>query len=146
MTDAQLKSYIAEVRTMRAWAYYNNYELWGGSLPLNISVGNEIPPTADPDFNKSCQVIWDFIAEELDGCYKDLTAEDGSSATRNRMNQGMNRMLKMRLLLNSQLFTGVDRFSECATLCEEIIDGKYGTYELASDFRKIYDHNNNTCP
>ena len=146
MTDAQLKSYIAEVRTMRAWAYYNNYELWGGSLPLNISVGNEIPPTADPDFNKSCQVIWAFIAEELDGCYKDLIAEDGSSATRNRMNQGMNRMLKMRLLLNSQLFTGVDRFSECATLCEEIIDGKYGTYELASDFRKIYDHNNNTCP
>ncbi|MBD5183023.1 MAG: RagB/SusD family nutrient uptake outer membrane protein [Bacteroidales bacterium] len=146
MTDAQLKSYIAEVRTMRAWAYYNNYEVWGGTLPLNISVGNEIPPSADPDFNKSCQVIWDFIVEELDGCYKDLTAEDGSSATRNRMNQGVNRMLKMRMLLNSQLFTGVDRYAECATLCQEIIDGKYGNYELASDFRKIYDYDNNTCP
>ncbi len=146
MTDAQLKSYIAEVRTMRAWAYYNNFELWGGALPLNISAGNEIPGSADPDFNKGCQVIWNFIVDELDGCNDDLTAEDGSSATRNRMNQGVNRMLKMRMLLNSELFTGVDRYSECETLCQEIINGNYGTYSIAGDYRQIYSINNNTCP
>lgn len=145
MTEDGLKSYIAEVRTMRAWAYYNNFELWGGALPLNISTGNEIPGSADPDFNKGCEVIWKFITDELDGCYKDLVAEDGSSATRNRMNQGMNRMLKMRMLLNSQLFTGVDRFKECADLCQEIIDGDYGTYNLASDYREIYGFNNANC-
>lgn len=145
MTEEGLKSYIAEVRTMRAWAYYNNFELWGGALPLNISTGNEIPGSADPDFNKGCEVIWKFITDELDGCYKDLVAEDGSSATRNRMNQGMNRMLKMRMLLNSQLFTGVDRFKECADLCQEIINGDYGTYNLASDYREIYGFNNANC-
>lgn len=145
MTEDGLKSYIAEVRTMRAWAYYNNFELWGGALPLNISTGNEIPGSAAPDFNKGCEVIWKFITDELDGCYKDLVAEDGSSATRNRMNQGMNRMLKMRMLLNSQLFTGVDRFKECADLCQEIIDGDYGTYNLASDYREIYGFNNANC-
>lgn len=145
MTEDGLKSYIAEVRTMRAWAYYNNFELWGGALPLNISTGNEIPGSADPDFNKGCEVIWKFITDELDGCYKDLVAEDGSSATRNRMNQGMNRMLKMRMLLNSQLFTGVDRFKECGDLCQEIIDGDYGTYNLASDYREIYGFNNANC-
>lgn len=145
MTEEGLKSYIAEVRTMRAWAYYNNFELWGGALPLNISTGNEIPGSADPDFNKGCEVIWKFITDELDGCYKDLVAEDGSGATRNRMNQGMNRMLKMRMLLNSQLFTGVDRFKECADLCQEIIDGDYGTYNLASDYREIYGFNNANC-
>lgn len=145
MTEEGLKSYIAEVRTMRAWAYYNNFELWGGALPLNISTGNEIPGSADPDFNKGCEVIWKFITDELDGCYKDLVAEDGSSATRNRMNQGMNRMLKMRMLLNSQLFTGIDRFKECADLCQEIIDGDYGTYNLASDYREIYGFNNANC-
>lgn len=146
MTDAKLRSYIAEVRTMRAWAYYNNFELWGGALPLNISTGNNIPGSADPDFNKGCEVIWQFIVDELDGCYSDLTAEDGSNATRNRMNQGMNRMLKMRLLLNSQLFTGVDRFNECATLCQEIINGDYGTYNIAADYRDIYGINNSSCP
>lgn len=147
MTDDQLKSYIAEVRTMRAWAYYNNFELWGGALPLNVSApGGNIPGSADPDFNKGCEVIWQFIADELDGCYEDLTAEDGSGNTRNRMNKGMNRMLKMRLLLNSELFTGVNRYSECATLCEQIINGDYGTYNLAADYRDIYSINNTSCP
>lgn len=146
MTEESLRAYIAEARTMRAWAYYNNFELWGGALPLNVSVGGDIPGSADPDFNKGCDVIWNFIAEELDGCYQDLLAEDGSNATRTRMNQAMNRMLKMRLLLNSQIFTGVDRYAECATLCQEIIDGNYGTYSLATDYRDIYGVNNNTCP
>lgn len=146
MTDEQLKSYIAEVRTMRAWAYYNNFELWGGALPLNVSVGGEIPGSADVDFNKGCEVIWQFIVDELDACYADMMVEDGSNATRNRLNQGVNRMLKMRMLLNSEVFTGTNRYAECATLCQEILDGKYGAYELASDYREIYGVNNTTCP
>ena len=145
MTEDALKSRIAEVRTMRAWAYYNNFELWGGALPLNTSVSADIPGSADTDFDTGCQVIWDFIVDELDACVDDLTAEDGSNATRNRINKGVNRMLKMRLLLNSKVFTGVDHFSDCATLCQQIIDGDYGTYNLASDYRDIYGINNSTC-
>lgn len=146
MTQAQLDSYIAEVRTMRAWAYYNNFELWGGALPLNISNDGNIPGSADPDFNTGCRVIWQFIADELDGCWEALPAEDGSGSTRNRLNQMTNRMLKMRLLLNSQLWTGTDRYADCATLCEEMLDGKYGTYSLAADYRDIFGINNTSCP
>lgn len=146
ITEKQLKSYIAEVRTMRAWAYYNNFELWGGALPLNVSVGGEIPGSADVDFDKGCDVIWQFIVDELDACYADMMVEDGSNATRNRLNQGVNRMLKMRMLLNSEVFTGTNRYADCATLCQEILDGKYGAYDLANDYRDIYSVNNTTCP
>lgn len=146
VTQDDLDQYKAEVRTMRAWAYYNNFELWGGALPLCTDTNGDIPGSAADDFNTGCKVIWDFMADELDACWQDLIAESGASGTRNRMNQGVNRMLKMRLLLNSELWTGVDRYAECATLCQEIIDGKYGSYSLASDYRKIYDVNNNTCP
>ena len=149
MTRESLDSYIAEVRTMRAWAYYNNFELWGGALPLNTatSASGDIPGSvAGADFKEGCNLIWNFISEELDAAYPAMMKEDGLSATRTRLNQGMNRMLKMRLLLNSELWTGVDRYSECATLAQQIIDGQYGTYSLASDYRTIYDVNNYTCP
>lgn len=146
MTDDSLKSYIAEMRTMRAWIYFNNFEIWGGAIPLNTSVGGEVPGSADPDFNKGCQVVWNFIVSELDDCYADLTKEQGDGATRNRMNMGMNRMLKMRMLLNSELWTGIPHYTECAKLCEEIINGDYGTYNLVSDYRQIYDVNNQSCP
>ena len=145
MTEASLSSYIAEVRTMRAYVYYNNFEVWGGAIPLNTSVGGEVPGSADPDFNKGCEVVWNFIADELDGCYADLPAEQGNNATRTRMNQGMNRMLKMRLLLNSELWTGTPRYTECAQLCEEIINGDYGSYNLADDYRQIYSIGNDAC-
>ena len=146
MTDEALKSYVAEVRTMRAWAYYNNFELWGGALPLNTSVGGDIPGSADTDFNAGCKVIYDFIMAELDACWQDMMVEDGSSATRNRLNQATNRMIKMRLLLNSEVFTGTPHYTECATLCDELISGKYGTYALADKYQDIFSIDNNTCP
>ena len=146
MTQDKIDAYIAEVRTLRAWAYYNCFEIWGGAIPLYASNDGTIPGSADEDFQTGCQKVYQFIVDELDATYPQLKAESGDNATRNRMNQAVNRMIKMRLLLNSEVFTGVARYDECATLAQELLDGKYGTYQLASDYRDIYHVTNNTCP
>ncbi len=146
ITDEKLQSYIAEVRTLRAWAYYNVFEIWGGALPLNISSGSEIPGSADQDFDKGCKVIYDFICTELDESWEHLMKEDGSGAARNRMNQAANRMIKARLLLNGEVFVKEDHYSECARLCQDILDGVYGSYSIANDYRDIYSINNTSCP
>lgn len=145
MTQEALDSYKAEVRTMRAWAYYNNFELWGGALPLNTSTGGEVPGSIDPNFEEGCKKMWDFIVTELDACYEALPIEDGSNNTRTRLNQMMNRMVKMRLLLNSELWTGTARYTECAALCEEMMTGKYGQYDIAGDYRDVFGINNSSC-
>lgn len=144
MTDEKLKAYEGEVRTLRAWAYYNIFEIWGGALPLNIepaTVDGELPPTADPDFDTSCKKIYNFIATELDDCYEGMVENQV-----NRMNKAVNRMIKARLLLNAEVFIKESHYTECAELCREIISGKYGKYELAKDYRDIYSINNTECP
>ncbi len=141
MTPERMLSYIGETRTLRAWAYYNIFEIWGGALPLNISAGSEIPPSADPDFNTSCKKIYSFITEELDACVDNLTVNEP-----NRMNQAVNRIIKARLLLNGEVFVNEDHYTECATLCQEILNNKYGTYSVANDYRDIYSLNNLSCP
>ncbi len=146
MTQNQYDSYIAEARTLRAWAYYNMFEIWGGALPLNVSSGSDIPGTADADWNTSCKKIYEFIATELDESVSALPKETGDNTTRNRVNQGMNRMLKARLLLNAPTFIGEDHYTDCEALSKQIINGDFGTYQLADDYRTIYDLNNNTCP
>ena len=146
MTEDAKAMYIAEVRTMRAWAYYNNFELWGGTLPLCTSASGTIPGSASTDFDEGCKIIYDFISTELDESCGDLMKEDGSGNSRLRMNQGMNRMLKMRLLLNSEVFIGEDHYDECAILAQDIIDGDYGTYSLAKDYRDIFSNGNVSCP
>jgi hypothetical protein len=125
MTEEKLKSYIAEVRTLRAWAYYNIYEVWGGALPLNISSGSEIPG------------IFDFLVKELDESVESLTKNSV-----NRMNQAVNRIIKARLLLNAELFIKQPKYTECAALCQEILDNKYGDYALENDYRNIFSINN----
>lgn len=138
--------YIAEVRTLRAWAYYNNFELWGGALPLNTAVSTDIPGSADTDFNAGCRKIYDFIMTELDESCGALMVEDGSGNSRTRMNQAMNRMLKMRMLLNAEVFINEDHYSDCATLCESILNGDFGHYAIAADWRDIFSNDNMTCP
>ena len=113
MSQEKINSYIAEVRTLRAWAYYNIFEIWGGALPLNVSVSSEVPPSADPDFDKSCKKIYDFIMTELDASVDDLPKNEV-----NRMNQAANRIIKARLLLNSNIFIGEEHYTECADLCQ----------------------------
>lgn len=141
MTAEKMNAYIGEVRTLRAWAYYNIFEIWGGALPLNISTSDEVPPSADPDFDTGCKKIYNFIMTELDGCVNDL-----SKNSVNRMNQAVNRMIKARLLLNSEVFIKEDHYAECATLCEDLLANKFGNYQIVDDYRDIYSIGNVKCP
>ena len=146
ISQEKLEQYVAEVRTLRAWNYYCIFELWGGALPLNTSASSEVPGTADADWATSCRMIYDFIAKELDETYSSLAKEDGSHSTVNRANQGMNRMLKARLLLNAEVFIGESRYDECEALSKEIINGVYGSYGLDSNYRNLYSIDNVKSP
>ncbi len=141
LTAEELASYVAEVRTLRAWCYYNLFEVWGGALPLNTEVGSDVPGSVSTNFDEGCQIIFNFLCAELDESWAALPQNEV-----NRMNQAMNRMLKMRLLLNAEVFTGKAMYTECATLAQDILDGTYGTYNIVDNYRDIYAHNNHECP
>lgn len=141
MTPEKLDMYLGEVRTLRAWAYYNLFEVWGGALPLNTSVSSDVPPSVSQDFDEGCRIIFDFITTELDEALTNLSVNEV-----NRMNKAVNRMIKARMLLNAEVFIDEDRYGECSTLCQEILDGDYGTYSIAADYRDIFDINNTACP
>ena len=146
MSNEKLAQYVAEVRTLRAWNYYCIFELWGGALPLNTSAGSEVPGTADPDWDTSCKKIYDFIATELDETVGALAQDDANHSMVNRANQAMNRMLKARLLLNAEVFIGEKHYDECEALSKEILNGKYGNYDLDSNYRNLYSIDNVKSP
>jgi starch-binding outer membrane protein, SusD/RagB family len=142
MTEEAKASYIAEIRTFRAYCYYCIYEVWGGVLPLNTGVSTtNIPGSVSDNFDEGCKIIYDFIMKELDETV-DLLPKNSV----NRMNQATNRMMKMRMLLNSEVFIGSAKYTECAALCEKIIAGDYGSYKIATTYQEIFGPNNQTCP
>ena len=141
VSDEKAAQYIDEMRTLRAWCYYNLFEVWGGALPLNTEVTSDVPPSADPDFDTSCKKIWQFMIDELDESLSNLPLNNV-----NRMNQATNRMIKARLLFNAEVFVKENHYNEAASICEDILNGKYGNYMLADDFRDIYNIDNVNCP
>ena len=141
ISEDHAAQYIAEMRALRAWCYYNLFEVWGGAIPLKTDVTSDVPGSAAEDFDEGCKVVYDFLMTELDECLDDLPKN-----AVNRMNQAANRILKARLLLNAKVFIGEDHFSDCAALCESIIRGDFGTYSLASDYHDIYNIDNVNCP
>lgn len=140
MSEAALNSYIAEVRTLRAWAYYNNFELWGGALPLCTTVSSEVPGSISDNFEEGCQKMFDFIHGELEAAYPDLQNHGAL-----RVSPAMNRMIKMRLLLNSEVFTGVARYKECKQLIEQMRHD-FPNYTIVPDYREIFSVGNENCP
>ena len=103
-------------------------------IPLTTSTDTSILPVSAMDgmtFEEGCKKICDWMIQELDETLPSLDA-NGSV---NRCNQAMNRMIKMRMLLNGEVFTGKARFDECAVLAQELLDGKYGTYCYSYQYR-----------
>lgn len=143
ITEEKKEAYLAEVRTFRVYCYYNVFEVFGGTIPLTTSIDTSILPVSAMNgttFEEGCRIVCDWMEKELNETV-DLLPVGGSV---NTCNQAMNRMLLMRLLLNSEIFTGTPRFDECKLLAKEIMDGKYGTYSLASNYQDIYSEYNNT--
>lgn len=141
ITKAQMNTYKAEVRSLRAWIYYRMFELYGGVLPICSTIDpSKMPASASPDFNQGCKLIYNFIIQELDESVNDLPKN-----VTNRMNQAVNRILKARLLLNAQIFIGENHFAECETLCQELFIGNYGNYSIVNNYQNIFDKDNQTC-
>ena len=146
LTQEKFNAYIAEIRTFRVYCYYNVCEVFGGTIPLTTSTDTSILPESamkGSSFEDGCRKICDWMISELDAVCEQLPV-NGSV---NRCNQAMNRMIKMRILLNSEIFTGEPKFDECKMLAKDIIDGKYGSYSIAPKYQSIYSANNDTeCP
>ena len=151
ISDEKLAAYKAEVQTIRAWSYLKVFDLWGGVIPLNTLSAEEtvdLPLSASKetladkgDFDRGCRKIFDFISTELDEALENLPEDNGMF----RMNKAANRVLKARLLLNAKVYIGEDRYQECADICENILGGTWGEYEIASDYREIYSYGNENC-
>lgn len=143
LSQEQFDSYIAEVRTFRVYCFYNIFEVFGGVIPLSISADTETLPEsacAGTTFEDGCRKVCEWMISELDDT-NGLLPVNGSV---NRCSQAMNRMIKMRILLNYEIFAGEPRFDEAKQLAKDILDGKFGTYSLADNYQEIYSANNDT--
>ena len=123
LTEADKASYISELRTLRAWFYL-----------FLIDFFREVPIIENPQEIKAQSPpaeVFAYIEKELKESLPGLP-QNGKIG---RWNQGGAAALLVRLYLNASKWTATDKFAECATVAQDIISGKYGTYSIDTDYR-----------
>lgn len=123
LTEEDKSNYTAELRVLRAWFYL-----------FLIDYFREVPILTIPQEIKAQSTapeVFAFIEKELTEALPGLTKNRRAG----RWDQGGAAALLVRLYLNAEKWTGTPKYTECATWAQDIIDGKYGTYSIDSDYR-----------
>ncbi|MFC4871712.1 RagB/SusD family nutrient uptake outer membrane protein [Negadavirga shengliensis] len=126
-------AFIAELRALRVLFYYWAMDAFG-NIPLVIDFTATESPT-----NSSRQDIYNFLQSELAEIIPLLpVAKDGT--TYGRMTKWAALMIRMKLYLNAEVYTGTPRWTEAAADAEEIIYN--GPFNLEPVYRDNFVINN----
>jgi starch-binding outer membrane protein, SusD/RagB family len=126
-------AFIAELRALRALYYYWAMDAFG-----NVPIVTDFT-VVDPPETKSRKVVYDFILKELNEVIPLLpVSKDGT--TYGRMTKWSALMIRMKLYLNAEVYTGTAQWALAAADASEIINS--GPYSLASSYRDNFAINN----
>ncbi|NRT13309.1 RagB/SusD family nutrient uptake outer membrane protein [Flavobacterium sp. 14A] len=130
----EIATFRAEARFLRAFSYYNLMDLFG-----NVPITTENDPVGFfyPE-QKTRAEVFAFVESEL----KDLDSSlaDSRSNEYGRIDKTAAKFLLAQVYLNAQVYIGQDKFSEVATLTNEIITSS--NYTFAPVYKNIFSADN----
>ena len=114
LSGDEVSVFVAEARFLRAYAYYNLLDLYG-NVPLTTEISTELPTQS----NRT--ELFNFIESEL----MDIETTLLSSNEYGRVDNIAAHALLSRLYLNSEAWTGQDRYADCVTYSQNVINSGY---------------------
>jgi hypothetical protein len=127
---------LMQLQSLAAFFYLHGLDLFGG-VPIYTSNKGEMQPRATD--TETFQFIEGLLQEALPKLPKKTTL--GQQETGN-INQAAAAVMLARLYFNAVPYIRQDKYAECANICQQIIDGQYGTYQLEEDWRNIFGFDN----
>jgi hypothetical protein len=134
---AEVATYRAEARFLRALSYWHGIDLFG-NIPL-LTDADALGST--PPQQATRAEIYDFLVSELTAIQSELPAP--SAATYGRATGPAASMLLAKLYLNAEVYTGTANYSGALTAAQAVIAGPY---TLDNNYRDIFLADNNTSP
>lgn len=127
---AQIQTYRAEARFLRALSYWHFLDLFGGRVGL---VTEESPTSYFLPEQVTAQVMYDFIDSELTAIDADLMAPRTNEYP--RADQAAAWMLKAKLYMNAKQYIGVEKYAEAMPILSNIMTSGYS---LVSNYNYLF--------
>ncbi|MEY8869261.1 RagB/SusD family nutrient uptake outer membrane protein [Gaetbulibacter jejuensis] len=116
LEDDEVQGFIAEARFLRAFTYYNLIDFYG-NVPLQTVVSTELP------LQSTREELFSFVEAELLEI-EELLISDGANEY-GRVDQVAAWALLSKLYLNAESWTGQNRYSDCITYSDKVINSTY---------------------
>ncbi len=126
--------YRVESRWLRALSYWHVLDLFGNGVPFVVEsdpIGDFFPPTI------AKAELFNFIESELKAIEGSMI--EPPHFEYGRADKGAAWMLLAKLYFNAEAYLGVNKYAECITYCEKIINGPYA---LSPTFQQLFWANN----
>ena len=127
--DAKLQQYRAEARALRGLSYLHAIDLFG-SVPFTDET-SEVPGDNPQQISRADLFTW--LEKDMKECAEQLPADP----EKYRCGKGMVYMILAKLYLNAKIYTGTEKYKECAEYCQKIIELGY-KLESAADRPKLF--------
>lgn len=134
-TRAEIVTFRAEARLLRALSYYHIMDLYG-KAPMVL----ETDPTAGfnpPQVERA--ELFTFIESELLAIEADLMAPKTNQ--HGRADKAVSWMILAKMYLNAEVYIGEPKYTEAIDNCKKIIGGGYS---LATNYSHLFMADNNT--
>lgn len=137
LTESDKTSHIAEMKVLRAYFYYNLLDVFG-DVPIVTALDQKNKKKSHRE------KVFAFIESEIKE-NADILPKGDVSTHYGRMNQAAAYMLLAKLYLNAETYIQKPMYVEAQAICSDIINGKYGHFELANTWYAPFDYNNDKC-
>lgn len=130
MSDEKSVRQRAEARFMRALNYFYLMDMFG-TVPFSESVTIDVSPKQIPRAQ-----LFNYINAELSQCEADMYAPN-TSKPYYRAGRVANWLLRSRVYLNAEVYTGTAKWDSAAMYAKKVIDPSSG-YSLCPTFRHLF--------
>jgi len=140
VTEAELTDFKSELHTLRAWFYLRAFDFY-----RNIEIVTDVKNSTKGNPQSTPQETFAYIESELKNAIDGLpTRSQLGAAGIGRWTKAGAAALLARLYLNAKVYIGQEKYTECAAVCQDIINGKYGAYQLDTRWDAPFDYTNTT--
>lgn len=134
--ESKRAEHIGQMKALMGFFYMVGMD-WYGGLPIYEATSDGLRGRS------TVRETFEYTENLFKGAIEGLPVREAiDTPITGFLRKGAAAMLLARLYFNAESYIGENRFQECAQICQDIIDGKYGPYRLESSWQDLFGFQN----
>ena len=139
LTNAEKENDLTQLNTLAAYHYLRGLDYFGG-LPIYTTLETE------PLARNTAQETFNHVERLLKAAIDKLPAKTAGTPKDENMHKAAAAAMLAQLYFNAESYIGKNMYSECLKICRDIVDQKYGFYQLDANWFGPHSFSNNDSP